>query len=69
MKKIAFATVVILSTLTFFASSKESAEPQHRTILVAEKANFRQESLTNGVGNDPLTANKANLAQADYGND
>jgi len=67
MKKIAFATVVMLSTLTFFASSKESAEPQHKAVLVAEKANFRQESLTAGLGNSPLSANKANLAQADYG--
>jgi len=65
MKKIAFATVVILSTLTFFASSKESAEPQHRTILVAEKANFKQESLAGDIATEPNTTNRANLAQAD----
>jgi len=67
MKKIAFATVAMLSTLTFFASSKQSAEPRHKAVLVAEKANFKQENLTIGIGNEPLTANKANLAQADYG--
>jgi len=63
MKKIAFATVAMLSTLTFFASSKQSAEPRHTAVLVAEKANFKPQNLTIGIE----TTNKANLAQADYG--
>jgi len=65
MKKIALATVAMLSAMTFLALPKQSAEAQHKAKFIAEKANFRQENVANGIETGPLTTNRANLAQAD----
>jgi len=65
MKKIALTTVAIFSAMTFLALPKQSAEAQHKAKFIAEKANFKQESLAGDIATEPNTTNRANLAQAD----